>query len=734
MPYGTLKCDNIVFTNGGSDQTITVSGLIASTSGNLTVTGTVSGNIIQGGTLVSGATVTGGIGQFTTLTGGTAGFTTITGTTVTGTTANFASGNFTNISGGIYTITSGVFASGTAANPSISFAGDSNTGIYASAVDQVSITTSGTERLRVDAAGQIEAVSLGSASAPTYSFTTDPNTGIYSPGADQLAISSNSLQRLVVGSDGRIQINATSAGVTLDTYSAESTGIAYRVRARTTDGVGAIQFTDNGATTQYASIQTPAANTLAFLTQSTERLRLTSDGRLGLGTSSPSKLLHVAGSTLFGANNAAVGHNFKVNNDVELALYSDAAGYIVFDSFLGSTPATKQDIYFNKYGGYSLFGSRVGIGTTSPSNTLSVVSASSSIALFSGNNANNFIAVSDNNGTNFASFGSIDAGDAYIFSGTGKSTRLYAGNAERARIDSSGRLLVGTSSARSISSAILGGGGAIAELQVEGTALAMVSFTSNRNDGFGPYLALVKSRGTAAGSFTLVSNGDGIGALSFNGTDGSAALVGAAISAFVDGTPGANDMPGRLVFSTTADGAASPTERMRITQNGAVRINAQTAANAELFYLKGNATDAAATIHQDTTSSITQIYFLNPNGNVGSITTNGSATAYNTSSDYRLKENVVAVATGISRLQQLKPSRFNFIADPGKTVDGFIAHEVQDVVPEAVHGEKDAVDADGDPVYQGIDQSKLVPLLTAALQEAVAKIESLEARLTAAGI
>jgi hypothetical protein len=188
------------------------------------------------------------------------------------------------------------------------------------------------------------------------------------------------------------------------------------------------------------------------------------------------------------------------------------------------------------------------------------------------------------------------------------------------------------------------------------------------------------------------------------------------------------------VFSTTADGAASPTERMRITQNGAVRINAQTAANAELFYLKGNATDAAATIHQDTTSSITQIYFLNPNGNVGSITTNGSATAYNTSSDYRLKENVVAVATGISRLQQLKPSRFNFIADPGKTVDGFIAHEVQDVVPEAVHGEKDAVDADGDPVYQGIDQSKLVPLLTAALQEAVAKIESLEARLTAAGI
>ncbi|MBM4179755.1 MAG: hypothetical protein FJ211_10575, partial [Ignavibacteria bacterium] len=78
--------------------------------------------------------------------------------------------------------------------------------------------------------------------------------------------------------------------------------------------------------------------------------------------------------------------------------------------------------------------------------------------------------------------------------------------------------------------------------------------------------------------------------------------------------------------------------------------------------------------------------------------------------------------------------RFNFIADPDKTVDGFIAHEVQDIVPEAIHGEKDAVDDEGNPIYQGIDKSKLVPLLTAALQEAVAKIETLEARLTAAGI
>ena len=79
-------------------------------------------------------------------------------------------------------------------------------------------------------------------------------------------------------------------------------------------------------------------------------------------------------------------------------------------------------------------------------------------------------------------------------------------------------------------------------------------------------------------------------------------------------------------------------------------------------------------------------YFNNPNGEVGYIVTSGTTTGYNTSSDYRLKENVVAVSDGIARLKQLQPSRFNFIADPNKTVDGFIAHEVQDVVPDEPAG------------------------------------------------
>jgi len=115
---------------------------------------------------------------------------------------------------------------------------------------------------------------------------------------------------------------------------------------------------------------------------------------------------------------------------------------------------------------------------------------------------------------------------------------------------------------------------------------------------------------------------------------------------------------------------------------------------------------------------------------VGSITTNGSATAYNTSSDYRLKENIVPLANAVTRVKQLAPKNFTWKNNPSLgTVEGFIAHELQAVVPEAVFGEKDGVDQDGKPKYQGVDTSVLVALLTAALKEALTRIEALEAKV-----
>ena len=115
---------------------------------------------------------------------------------------------------------------------------------------------------------------------------------------------------------------------------------------------------------------------------------------------------------------------------------------------------------------------------------------------------------------------------------------------------------------------------------------------------------------------------------------------------------------------------------------------------------------------------------------VGTITASTTTTSYGTSSDYRLKDNVVLMSNSIDRLKQLKPSTWSWVQD-GSHGEGFLAHEAQTVVPEAVTGTKDEVDDEGNPKYQNIDQSKLVPLLTAALQEAITKIEDLETRIQA---
>ena len=279
-------------------------------------------------------------------------------------------------------------------------------------------------------------------------------------------------------------------------------------------------------------------------------------------------------------------------------------------------------------------------------------------------------------------------------------------NTERARIDSSGRLLVGTSD----------GSGGVSKLVVQGAS-----------NGSAVGVAQISYNGLAS---AVLAAGTDIGYLRFT-DQGSNSGVFAQITATADATTGAGDYPGRLVFSTTADGASSPTERMRISQNGDTFINCTSGFSGQLTIAKNG--ERCLTLHNTATGTNAQEIqnFYRNNAQVGSITTTNTATAYNTSSDYRLKENIVPLTGAVNRLNQLQVHRFNFIASPDVTVDGFIAHEAQAVVPECVTGTKDEVDADGNPVYQGIDQSKLVPLLTAALQEALAEIESLKARVTA---
>jgi hypothetical protein len=386
----------------------------------------------------------------------------------------------------------------------------------------------------------------------------------------------------------------------------------------------------------------------------------------------------------------------------------------------------------------------VGIGTTSPEEKLTITDGV--IRLNSTTATSKFLIFYDTAGVRHvigsdATAGTNELGirsEGQIIFGAG------SGRGEAARIDASKRLLVGTSTSRSQFNGVYSG---LFQVDTADNLQRVASFTYSGNDTGGAIITLNHQRSGTVGGNSLVANNDELGTLLFQGGDGSKLLQGARVDAYVDGTPGANDMPTRLVFSTTADGAASPTERMRITQAGHVLIGT-TDADANISGTPTNPPIASFKVGngEGFRVSSTGAHFWNfandgavhvfrRNGtNVGSISVSSGATAYNTSSDYRLKENITAVTDGITRLQQLKPSRFNFIADSVKTVDGFIAHEVQAVVPEAIHGIKDEVDADGNPVMQGIDQSKLVPLLTAALQEAIAKIETLEARLTAAGI
>ena len=217
-----------------------------------------------------------------------------------------------------------------------------------------------------------------------------------------------------------------------------------------------------------------------------------------------------------------------------------------------------------------------------------------------------------------------------------------------------------------------------------------------------------------------------------------------------------NQANGIFSFNVAGSGSANSTiswtTAMTIASNGDVEIGdfaTDGSATGVLFGVGGNSSSPEILSSAQGTNDRFHYEFYNNNGKVGGIKTNGSSTAYNTSSDYRLKENVDYTWDATTRLKQLKPARFNFIADDTNTlVDGFLAHEVSSIVPEAISGAKDAMTAqvlytEGDelpdgksvgdvkeasvPDYQGIDQSKLVPLLVKTIQE-------LEARLTAGGL
>jgi hypothetical protein len=446
----------------------------------------------------------------------------------------------------------------------------------------------------------------GTAAAPGLYVSGDTNTGIYSPGADQVAISTNGSGRLFVDASGNVGIGATPDGQ-LSLLGANSNTPRFRIQHPSTDkdagisayfdGSGTYLFlgsnhyvNSSGSNTKFDATSGSSAwyldgsgNGIFYNSSGSgsiaERLRIDSSGRLGLGTSSPSSLLEVASGAdailtltgnVAGGNVAAV--DFKRNGGTvnasirsESAVANDA-GEIYFSTRPVSGSLTER-VRIDREG-------RVGIGTTSPATTLDVNGGAQVLGSVSGypgaelrlgaTSASIDSAIStQSTGSPFLFFdhrGTSNTGGFAWRAGTGAAT-------ERMRIDTSGRLLVGTSSAQ---------GSSVLQLQTSGGATVRIA------------------RDLPPGS---LGSGNFIGSIDFTDNAGNNY---SRIIAEADGAAGSGDYPGRLVFSTTADGASSPTERMRINEKGALKATTNSGtyvSSTSIFHeLIGNHTGEATVI------------------------------------------------------------------------------------------------------------------------------------------
>jgi len=249
--------------------------------------------------------------------------------------------------------------------------------------------------------------------------------------------------------------------------------------------------------------------------------------------------------------------------------------------------------------------------------------------------------------------------------------------------------------------------------------------------------------GSTSGSVTLSSPAvSGTTTLTLPATSGTVVVTsGAQTIEFADGsasTPSITNSgdTNTGIFFADADTIAASTggsERMRIDSVGRPLINTTSALNAGYMSMlfDGQTYNGFTLKTSYATTGSVYLYFINSAGNVaGFVSQNGTTTvSYTTSSDYRLKENIVPMTGALDKVLQLKPVTYTWKQD-GLNGQGFIAHELQAVVPDAVVGEKDAVDAEGNPKYQGVDTSFLVATLTAAIQEQQAIIETLKSDIS----
>jgi len=342
---------------------------------------------------------------------------------------------------------------------------------------------------------------------------------------------------------------------------------------------------------------------------------------------------------------------------------------------------------------------RVGIGTTDPGSysfsDLVVNGATGGMSIVTGTSDTGSLVFADG----VAGVGAFRGAVQYDHSVD--SLVLAANGAEKARIDSSGRLLVGTSSSLS----------ANRTFQVAGTGGEFLSSSDFPAD-LVP-LIISRSRGSI-GSPTVVSSGDGIGALTYKAYDGSSYIDAATIKAEVDGTPGSNDMPGRLVFSTTSDGSSSPTERFRLQANGVIGTGS----------LYNRTTAAAANVYVDSGTDL-----------------------YRSTSSIKYKTDVETIQDDYAdAILNVRPVWYRSTCEGDCSEHswwGFIAEEVAEIDPRLVHWKTKEItyDENGcivpvscDPEPEGVAYERFVPHLLNLIKRQKEQIETLEQRLNDAGI
>jgi hypothetical protein len=459
-------------------------------------------------------------------------------------------------------------------------------GVYLPAANSVGVATNGTGRLFVDASGfvGIGAVNTGSTGAQLSTTTTNSTarlivestnaagytglrvangTGHWEmqvDGANQgLRWLDDGSERLRITSAGLVGIGTSAPTALLEVFATINSELRLNTSA---DGYLQIGQFANGASIGTSSADA-TTGALRFVTAGSEKARFDTSGRLGIGTSAPDVVLDVrtgaagfgqfvhasglggvriAGTGQFSASSLVFANNHSAGVVDGYTIQLDGANQSL--KFLsGGTAATARMTLLSD--------GKVGIGTTSPVQALDVVG---SINL-TGNHTFS---------TTTSPLIAATAASSVLRFGTG------SGGTERARIDSSGRLLIGTSTARNkfFNTTYT------PQLQLEGVGQqqSMFSLVNSVADNGGPVIALGKQRSGTIGGNTIVNSGDNVGHIDFFGSDGTEMVTLAEISARVDGTPGANDMPGRLVFSTTADGSATPTERLRITSAGVLQV------------------------------------------------------------------------------------------------------------------------------------------------------------------